>query len=493
MQAILHCDSKWGIGKGNDLMFRLPKDMKFFKTQTTGKVVVMGSNTLLSFPNGKPLKNRTNIVLWPNCPDAKERAKEDGFILVESLPDLAFEIAKYPSEDVFVIGGAMMYHTLLPYCDKVFLTKVKEDGGAQVFFDNLDELANWKQVYTSEEQEDNGHIIQFTTYQNSSVKSLASLAFSIALEEIKKFDTIIIHRHTKPDGDAMGSQIGLKNIIKANFPEKKVYVVGDPSSRLAFMKDAQMDTILDSTYDNALAIILDCSASSLISNTRYTKAKKTLSFDHHLFCKKIADIAVMDSSYESCCGIITDFARESSLDVPDLAAEALFTGMVTDSGRFKYDSTSSRTFELAAFLRKRNFDISEIYNNLYKEDFSYTLNKAKFILKVKFTKNNVAYIYTTKEELKELNLDTQTAARAYVNVMGEIKDVDIWVNFAEDTDNSIACELRSSSFNINPIAVKYGGGGHAKASGATVKDKATAMQMLEDLNKLSFSKMEKTT
>lgn len=490
MQAILHCDSKWGIGKGNDLMFRLPKDMKFFKTQTTGKAVVMGSNTLLSFPNGKPLKNRTNIVLWPNCPEAKERAKQDGFILVESLQALAYELAKYCPEDIFVIGGAMMYHTLLPYCDKVFLTKVKEDGGAQVFFDNLDDLANWKQAYASDEQEDNGHIIQFTTYENCSVKSLASLAFNAALQEIKNFDTIIIHRHIKPDGDAMGSQIGLKNIIKANYPEKKVYMVGDSSPRFAFMKDSLMDTIPDNTYDNALAIILDCSSSSLISDNRYTTAKRTLSFDHHLFCEKFADFAIMDSSYESCCGIIADFAREGALNVPDLAAEALFTGMVTDSGRFKYDSTSSRTFELAAFLKKKNFDTSEIYNNLYSEDFNFTLTKAKFVLKTKFTKNNVAYIYSTKEELKELKLDAPTAARAYVNVMGDIKGVDIWVNFAEDIDNSVACELRSSKLNINPIAVKYGGGGHAKASGATVKDKAIAMQMLEDLDDMINSKME---
>lgn len=490
MQAILHCDSKWGIGKGNDLMFRLPKDMKFFKTKTTGKVVVMGSNTLLSFPNGKPLKNRTNIVLWPNCPEAKERAKEDGFILVESLQALAYELAKYCPEDIFVIGGAMMYHTLLPYCDKVFLTKVKEDGGAQVFFDNLDELANWKQTYASDEQEDNCHIIQFTTYENCSVKSLASLAFNAALQEIKNFDTIIIHRHIKPDGDAMGSQIGLKNIIKANFPEKKVYMVGDSSPRFGFMKDSLMDTIPDNTYDNALAIILDCSSSSLISDNRYTTAKRMLSFDHHLFCEKFADFSVMDSSYESCCGIITDFAKECALDVPDLAAEALFIGMVTDSGRFKYDSTSSRTFELAAFLKKKNFDTSEIYNNLYSEDFNFALIRAMFFLKIKFTKNNVAYIYSTKKELKELKLDAPTAARAYVNVMGDIKGVDIWVNFAEDTDNNVACELRSSKLNINPIAVKYGGGGHAKASGATVKDKSIAMQMLEDLDDMINSKME---
>lgn len=167
MQAILHCDSKWGIGKKNDLMFRLPLDMKFFRTQTSGKVVVMGSNTLLSFPNGKPLKNRTNIVLWPQGP--KERALQDGFVMVESLEELFAEIAKYPSENVYVVGGAMMYHTMLPYCDKVYLTKVAADGGAEAFFDNLDELDNWSMTYESEPQDDNGYTIRFTTYENSKV------------------------------------------------------------------------------------------------------------------------------------------------------------------------------------------------------------------------------------------------------------------------------------------------------------------------------------
>ena len=170
MQAILHCDRNWGIGKRNDLMFHLPKDMKFFRSSTTGKVVVMGSNTLLSFPGDKPLKGRTNIVLWPGGDE--KRAKEDGFIMVQSLSELFAEIAKYPPEDVFVIGGAMMYHTLLPYCDKVLLTKVDADGQAEVFFDNLDKLDNWQMTYQSEPQEDNGYVIRFTTYENSSVLPL---------------------------------------------------------------------------------------------------------------------------------------------------------------------------------------------------------------------------------------------------------------------------------------------------------------------------------
>ncbi len=167
MQAILHCDSKWGIGKRNDLMFRLPEDMKYFRKMTKGKVVVMGSNTLLSFPESKPLKNRTNIVLWPG--GDRKRAEDDGFIITETLDELFSEIRKYNSEDVFIIGGAMMYHTMLPFCDKVYLTKVEADGGAEVFFDNLDELPNWKMVQESEPIDDNGYKIRFTVYENISL------------------------------------------------------------------------------------------------------------------------------------------------------------------------------------------------------------------------------------------------------------------------------------------------------------------------------------
>ena len=171
MRAILHCDRKWGIGKKNDLMFRLKKDMKCFRSTTIGKVVVMGSNTLLSFPEGKPLQKRTNIVLWPG--GDKDRAKRDGFLMVESLEELFEAIKGYDEDDVFVIGGAMMYHTLLPYCTEVLLTKVDADGGAEAFFDNLDQLDNWTMVSSSDPIDDNGYTIRFTVYRNSSPLSLA--------------------------------------------------------------------------------------------------------------------------------------------------------------------------------------------------------------------------------------------------------------------------------------------------------------------------------
>lgn len=161
MKAIVAVDKKWGIGKQNDLLFNLPEDMKFFRQKTANKTVCMGYNTLLSFPNSKPLKNRVNIVL---APDGVER---DDCIVVHTLEELSKELKKY--DDVFVIGGAMFYKTMLPYCEEVFVTKVDADGEATVFYPNLDENANFEMIYEGEELESNGLKIRFTTYKNNAV------------------------------------------------------------------------------------------------------------------------------------------------------------------------------------------------------------------------------------------------------------------------------------------------------------------------------------
>ena len=142
--------------------------------------------------------------------------------------------------------------------------------------------------------------------------------FEQVIKAIKEHPVIVIHRHNNPDGDALGSQIGLKHIIKANFPEKEVYTVGDEAGRYAFMADSQMDVIPEEVYNGALAIILDTSARKLISDDRYTKAAQTVRLDHHLFCEKIADIEVVDSTCESCCGLITEFCMDSGLTLPGM-------------------------------------------------------------------------------------------------------------------------------------------------------------------------------
>lgn len=307
--------------------------------------------------------------------------------------------------------------------------------------------------------------------------------FKELLEEIKKYDTIIIHRHYNPDGDAVGSQTGLKFLIKDNFPEKTIYCVGDPAGRYGFIEGSEVDTISDETYNGALAILLDSSAKELISDDRYTLAERTARIDHHMFIGKFCDTEVVDSTFESCAGLIAYFSKNSGLKLSKRSAKALFTGMVTDSGRFRYDSTNSRTFMVASYLMEQGFTTSDIYTNLYCDDLKMVKLRATFALKAKFTDKNVGYIYTDYEEFKTYGVSSFTISRGMVNVMAEIKGVDVWVNFTE-TEDSVLCELRSTKYNINQIAVKYGGGGHLLASGATLKNKAEALAMLEDLNKL---------
>lgn len=163
MQIIVAVDQKWGIGKNNDLLFSLKEDMKYFRENTTGKVVCMGYNTLLSFPNSKPLKNRTNIVLAP------VGVERDDLTVTHTLEELSKELTKYDTKDVFIVGGAMFYKTMLPYCEYAYITKVKADGGAQVFFENLDELENWELFSCGEEIQDGDYTIQFCIYKNKNV------------------------------------------------------------------------------------------------------------------------------------------------------------------------------------------------------------------------------------------------------------------------------------------------------------------------------------
>ncbi len=297
---------------------------------------------------------------------------------------------------------------------------------------------------------------------------------------IERYPRVILHRHKNPDGDALGAQLGLLEILKDTYPGKEILAVGDMTPRYAFMAECPMDEVRDEQYEGALALVLDTSAASLISDERYRMASATARIDHHIFCEKICEVELTDTSAESCCALVAAMAMECGLTVSKKAAKLLYTGMVTDSGRFRYDSTTSDTHRRAAFLLERGFDTADIYRNLYADDLAHIQLRARFTLKINTTPYRVAYIYTTKEEAAESGADTFTISRGMVGVMSEIRGVDIWANFTE-TEDGVLCELRSSRYNINRVAVKYGGGGHEKASGATLRDRAEAERLLADL------------
>ena len=164
MKLIVAVDKNWGIGKSNGLLFSIPEDMQFFRKTTTSKVVCMGYNTLLSFPGSKPLKNRVNVVLWPD-------GERDDVIIAKSLDDLSAKLKEYDTDETFIVGGAMFYKTMLDYCSEVIVTKVDADGGATVFFENLDERDGWKlDSETDFMTAENGLRYKFCNYVNAKVK-----------------------------------------------------------------------------------------------------------------------------------------------------------------------------------------------------------------------------------------------------------------------------------------------------------------------------------
>ena len=310
--------------------------------------------------------------------------------------------------------------------------------------------------------------------------------FEILLEEIGRYDTIIIHRHDNPDGDAIGSQIGLMHLLLDNFPEKKIRVVGEPSRRFTFIGGNDMDIVEDTEYKDALAILLDTPNVQMISDDRFRTAARTVRIDHHIFSSPIADVEVVDSSYESCAGLVAEFAIECNLKVSTRAATALFMGIVSDSGRFRFESVSSGTFRRASFLMQFDIDTQFVYNNLYATSLESLRLKGWFAERIRFTGNKAAYYYVTREEVERKGITAHEAVRGYVSTMADLEGVSCWVAFAENPkEGTVEVELRSSGPDIHKIAVKYGGGGHLNASGTIVKDKETAMALLKDLDQLA--------
>lgn len=302
------------------------------------------------------------------------------------------------------------------------------------------------------------------------------------IKAIKEYDTIIIHRHSRPDGDALGSQVGLKEALKTTFPNKRVLITGDMTARYAFI--GEMDEVEDKDYQGALVIVVDTAAPTLISDERYLMGHYIIKIDHHTSGADYGNINYVDTEQISCASLLAKMIFENNLQLNANGAKALFTGLITDSGRFRYMGVTAETFELAAKLMQYDFLPEDIYGQLYSEDLEMVRLRAQFTLRMQLTPSNVAYIKTTQAMLQEYNTDIFSVSRGMVSIMSGIKGISIWVNFTETEEGQVIAELRSNKYNINPIAVKYNGGGHRFASGATLANFSEADNMLADLDLL---------
>lgn len=289
------------------------------------------------------------------------------------------------------------------------------------------------------------------------------------LKKIKEFDTIIIHGHYRPDGDCIGSQYGLMHIIKATYPSKNVIITGETSDFVSFVG---APTLLEdeSLFENALSICVDCATSERLSDTRYNKAKYSIKIDHHIDVEKYGDYQYVDTTAPACAQIITEFYLKfkDELIMNKEAATALYVGISTDTGRFKFDSVNSRTFMAAAALVDFGVDLGYIDNQLSVETLQTLKLKGYCLSNFKMTENGFAYIIMKRDTINEFGVSDEDAA-AQVSTISTIEGCPVWAIFME-YPTEIRIRLRSRGPVVNLLAEEYGGGGHAKASGARLND-----------------------
>lgn len=291
------------------------------------------------------------------------------------------------------------------------------------------------------------------------------------LNKIKEYRKIFIFRHVRPDGDCLGASKGLKEIIKDSFPEKEVYLTdGQTSEYLAFLGEDDGE-VPDECYAHSLAIVVDTGNMDRISNQKFKLCDEVIKIDHHIDHTPYGDISWVEDRRSSLCEMIVDFYSTFSgeLKLSAKAAFYLYTGMVTDSGRFRYSGVSGETMRLAGLLLDKGIDTETLYANLYLDDWDNYKFKAYLYNTMKRTENGVAYVYIDNETQEKFNLSFENAS-ASVSSMDAIKGCLCWLAFIENPskDGSIRVRLRSRFMEINTLAEQYNGGGHANASGATV-------------------------
>ena len=307
------------------------------------------------------------------------------------------------------------------------------------------------------------------------------------LQKIKDYDRIMIFRHVRNDGDCVGATKGLKRIIQLTWPEKEVYLIdADTAAYLEFMgpEDAP---VADEVYADALGIVLDTASEARISNKKYTLCKELIKIDHHIPLESYGDLQWVEEERSSACEMVVDFYNtfRDELKIDSEAATHLYTGMVTDSGRFKYDGVTGDTLRNAATLLDIGVDTQTLFARLYLEAYEYLKFKSHIYNRMQITENGVAYIYIDQAMQEEFNL-TQEQASACVGCLDSIRGSICWMVFIENGDDSgsIRVRLRSRFVHINSVAEKYRGGGHACASGATVYSVEEMNALLADADAL---------
>lgn len=301
------------------------------------------------------------------------------------------------------------------------------------------------------------------------------------LEMIEKYNTIIIHHHINEDPDCIGSQLGLKYIIKSSYPDKFVYAVGE-NKQQPFL--GPMDIISNEVYQEALVILVDVGDKERIDDARFLNGKAIIKIDHHPKTSEFCDLEWVDTTFAAASEMIIDLyiQNKNKLVMNVDAARVLYAGLITDTNRFYYSNVTEQTLDYGAIVFKYNFNKQQLYADIYFK----TIADLKFMgyIKSNFSYNNgLGYMRINSELLNEYNIKEGKAA-VMVSLLADIKEIIIWIFFVEYSDKSIRVEFRSRGPIVNTLAKKYGGGGHAYASGARVESWGTAENIINDAAKL---------
>ena len=289
------------------------------------------------------------------------------------------------------------------------------------------------------------------------------------LATIKEFDRIIIHRHQRPDPDALGSQVGLAEILRASFPEKEIYQVGGPVEGLDYL--ALMQTIPDDLYKGALVIVTDTANAPRVSDQRYDQGAKLIKIDHHPNDEPYGELVWVNTNASSCSEMIVSFWQmfQNELTMTQEAARLLYAGIVGDTGRFLYPATTATTLRLAAELLDYGFDAPKINRQLDQVSRSVARLSGYVYENIEIDEIGAGKVILSQELQQRFGVvDSETSA--VVSLPGKIDEVMAWAIFVEQPEGYYRVRMRSKGPVINEIAKRHHGGVHPLASGANAKD-----------------------
>jgi bifunctional oligoribonuclease and PAP phosphatase NrnA len=304
------------------------------------------------------------------------------------------------------------------------------------------------------------------------------------IDTIEKYDKIIVHRHVRPDPDAYGSQFGLVELLRKNYPTKQIFAVGEHDPSLTFLR--QPEEIEDDVFIGALVIVTDTANTERVDDQRYVNGDFIIKIDHHPNDDAYGDLLWVDTTASSCSEMIYELFEEGkqykNWTLTDEGARVLFAGIVGDTGRFLFPSATLKTFETAGSLIQYGFDRNQVYDGMYEMERKLLNLQGYMYQHFEMDEFGTAYINITKDVLQEFDV-TPSETSLLVGSLGNVKGICAWVIFIEEGE-SIRVRLRSKGPVINVLAKKYNGGGHPLASGATVYNWQKAKQVIADLKEI---------